>query len=96
MGVDFYLNSIWKPWLADNMERVFKAADMDATFGAGATIAGTSMMHDEMRASGGYFRNSYNSGDVMWAIAFPGPAPLAACSSRRVTFPSRARAICSR
>jgi hypothetical protein len=54
MGADLYLNSVWQSGWAKNRERVLDAPDCDAI--------------SEMVASGGYFRNTYNSGDVMWAM----------------------------
>jgi hypothetical protein len=53
MGADIYLQSVWKPFAENNPPR--------------APMPGTTVF-DEMRASGGYFRNSYNNGDVMWAM----------------------------
>jgi hypothetical protein len=60
MGADLYLNSVWHSWWAENRERVLEGPDCDAI--------------SEMVASGGYFRNSYNTGDVMWAtgLSWPG------------------------
>jgi hypothetical protein len=73
MGVDLFLNSVWEPWWADNMERVLNAPDIDPTSEAASITPAASQMYDEMRASGGYFRNGYNSGDVMWAMGLSWP-----------------------
>ena len=60
MGVDIYLPSIYEPFVAneDNFRPV----------AAGDPVRYINAMFDRMRASGGYFRNGYNSGDVMWAM----------------------------
>jgi hypothetical protein len=68
MGVDLYLNSIWEPWFeahksilrSQSRNLKIETAD-DANRVAGAIF-------DSFRASGGYFRNGYNAGDVMWAM----------------------------
>ena len=73
MGVDLYLNSVWEPWWADNMERVLNEPDVETTSDAASNAAAASKMFDEMRASGAYFRNGYNSGDVMWAMGLSWP-----------------------
>jgi hypothetical protein len=95
MGVDLYLNSVWEPWWANNKERLLNAANTDATSDVSSISAAATEMYDEMRASGGYFRNGYNSGDVMCAMAFPGPVPSAACWIQRATCPSSGRVSCS-
>jgi hypothetical protein len=64
MGVDIYLQSIWKPF-----EETFSPPEPAAPIiGVEGLIAHTTKGFDAMRASGGYFRNGYNSGDVMWAM----------------------------
>jgi hypothetical protein len=73
MGADLYLNSVWKPWWANNNERVLNTPKIDATSDASSISAAATKMYDEMRASGGYFRNGYNSGDVMWAMGLSWP-----------------------
>ena len=73
MGVDLYLNSVWEPWCADNMERVLNEPNVETTSDAASNAAAASKMFDEMRASGAYFRNGYNSGDVMWAMGLSWP-----------------------
>jgi hypothetical protein len=63
MGADIYLQSVWKPF-----EEKLKLTPPPA-FESGADVeAFMSHRYDEMRASGGYFRNGYNAGDVMWAM----------------------------
>ena len=59
MGADLYLNSVWHSWWAESRERILAGPDCDAI--------------SEMVASGGYFRNSYNTGDVMWATGLSWP-----------------------
>jgi hypothetical protein len=59
MGADLYLNSVWEPWWTKNRERVLDTPDCDAI--------------SEMVASGSYFRNGYNSGDLMWAMGLSWP-----------------------
>jgi len=74
MGADLYLNSVFEPWWAKNQVRAFNAPDCDST--------------SEMRASGGYFRNSYNSGDVMWAMGLSWPHTVGNHSGSAVICPS--------
>jgi hypothetical protein len=71
MGVDIYLNSIWEPFwsafegsLADG--RLQK--EVDRAMAAHDIEKATTVVYDAYRASGGYFRNGYNAGDVMWAM----------------------------
>jgi hypothetical protein len=67
MGVDIYLESIWKPFeekltterLTQSQLRPRTPSQIDAFM---------THIYDQFRASGGYFRNAYNSGDVMWAM----------------------------
>jgi hypothetical protein len=59
MGVDIYLNSIWEPFFEN-----FKGSDLERR----ARERGIDGFFDEYRSSGGYFRNGFNSGDVMAAI----------------------------
>jgi hypothetical protein len=66
MGADIYLRSIWKPFL-EKLE--LSPAPAPSAFESEADVeAFMSGRYDEMRASGGYFRNGYNAGDVMWAM----------------------------
>jgi hypothetical protein len=64
MGVDIYLNSIWKPW--------FKAHKAELrNLSAERIIAwqrDPNAIFDFYRSSGGYFHNGYNAGDVTWAM----------------------------
>ena len=73
MGADLYLNSVWEPCWANNKERLLNAPTADATSDLSSISAAATEMYDEMRASGGYFRNGYNSGDVMWAMGLSWP-----------------------
>jgi hypothetical protein len=61
MGADIYLESIFNPFAETLSRRPKPEPDVDPE----KLIAG---IYDAMRASGGYFRNGYNSGDVMWAM----------------------------
>ena len=63
MGVDIYLQSIWKPF-----EETLSRRPKQTTNNPAELITAATALYDEMRASGGYFRNGYNSGDVMWAM----------------------------
>jgi hypothetical protein len=73
MGADLYLNSILKP-LFDDIESDRSAAwqkleqqrDFAETVEEFKQIP--ELFYEFFRASGGYFRNGYNSGDVMWAM----------------------------
>jgi hypothetical protein len=70
MGADIYLESVRNPWFA-----AFEASEE----ARGRPIIGdfktvddikhaVERVYDAYRSSGGYFRNGYNSGDVMWAM----------------------------
>jgi hypothetical protein len=62
MGADLRLKSIFDPWFADFEAR----GGLDpAVTDAGDRIARTYTAYE---SSGGYLRNGYNAGDVMWAI----------------------------
>jgi hypothetical protein len=73
MGVDIYLNSVRRPfWTAfdgspaeqrmqTEVKRAMAARDYEKAMG---------IIFDAHRACGGYFRNGYNAGDVMWAMGF--------------------------
>ena len=65
MGVDIYLNSIWGPW-SEGFQRSGRAKEIMKN--AENPVRGAEAMYDVFRSSGGYFRNGYNSGDVMWAM----------------------------
>ena len=73
MGVDIYLNSVWEPWWANNKERLLIAPNTDAISDVSVISVAATLMYDEMRASGAYFRNGYNSSDVMWAMGLSWP-----------------------
>jgi hypothetical protein len=53
MGVDIHLESVWKPF-----EEKYVLPPVDRALS----------IIDDFRASGGYFRNGYNRGDVMAAM----------------------------
>jgi hypothetical protein len=68
MGVDLYLNSVWRPWFDAHQQILFEqhrrlpletVDDLDRL---------NTAIYDSFRASGGYFRNAYNDSDVMWAM----------------------------
>jgi len=66
MGADIYLQSVWKPFEEKQSQM---PPPLPSAFESEADFAGfTSDYFDEMRASGGYFRNGYNAGDIMWAL----------------------------
>jgi hypothetical protein len=60
MGANIYLQSIWKTF--EEKRSQMPPPQPSAFENAAAAF------FDEMRASGGYFRNGYNAGDVMWAM----------------------------
>jgi hypothetical protein len=63
MGADIYLQSIWKPFdekLSQTPPPQPSAFENVEAFSAA--------FFEEARASGGYFRNGYNAGDLMWAL----------------------------
>jgi hypothetical protein len=64
MGVDIYLESIFK--LFEERRSQMPPPPLPSAF-ENAT-AFSAAFFDEMRASGGYFRNGYNAGDIMWAL----------------------------
>jgi hypothetical protein len=71
MGADMYLNSIWNPWVDAHRQDLLDHHGPDAE-----TVEDfiheldriSEEFFDKARSSGGYFRNGYNSGDVMWAM----------------------------
>jgi hypothetical protein len=63
MGVDIYLQSILKPF-----EEKLSQVQPPLPSAFESFEAFVSDHFDKMRASGGYFRNGYNAGDVMWAM----------------------------
>jgi hypothetical protein len=64
MGVDIYLESVWKPF----EEEILKNSSSSPSKAVSDMEAFIQRHYDEMRASGGYFRNGYNAGDIMWAM----------------------------
>ena len=59
MGADIYLQSVWKPLMSPSLPPKIETADLEAAI---------NLQFDHMGSSGGYFRNGYNSGDIMWAM----------------------------
>jgi hypothetical protein len=71
MGVDIYLNSIWEPfWSAfegsPTAQRIRN--EVQSTADVHRILKAMELFNDACCASGGYFRNGYNAGDVMWAM----------------------------
>jgi hypothetical protein len=66
MGADLYLESLWKPFMEQYEKR--ERPHIDDSDDADAVIAAAECMFDDFRSSGGYFRNGYNCGDVMFAM----------------------------
>jgi hypothetical protein len=62
MGVDICLQSVWKPF-----EETWRPQPLPPGADPEAFM---NRCYDEMRASGGYFRNGYNSGDCMWGMGY--------------------------
>src|SRR5262249_12584895 len=66
MGVDIYLMSVWEQWEQANPgwnrwgDEPFATAD--------ELKSAVEAVFDKASSSGGYFRNGYNAGDVMWAM----------------------------
>jgi hypothetical protein len=87
MGVDITLNSVWKPFWEnfEDSEDYWRAIKRgpDATFEA-------------FRASGGYFRNGYNSSDVMAAIGLSWEMVREMLDARRRLPVERARELIDR
>jgi hypothetical protein len=71
MGVDIYLNSIWNPWVETHRQDLLNPETSDADniddF-IHDILRRSNEVFDKARSSGGYFRNGYNAGDVMWAM----------------------------
>jgi hypothetical protein len=70
MGADIYLESVWDPWFAafEATEKA-RAKALAADWKTADDIRrAVDRLYDAYRSSGGYFRNGYNSGDVMWAM----------------------------
>jgi hypothetical protein len=62
MGVDICLESIWNPFMKKLESEPPPVRRPDQSMEEFIIS-----MYDRYRASGGYFRNGYNAGDVMWA-----------------------------
>lgn len=67
MGADIYLWSIYEPFVEARRARPQQKIDV-REIGPEDARRIMEEHYDELRASGGYFRNGYNSGDIMWAI----------------------------
>jgi hypothetical protein len=63
MGADLYLESLWEPFIKQYEKRERPNVD-----GPDATLAAVGDIFEDFRSSGGYFRNGYNAGDVMFAM----------------------------
>jgi hypothetical protein len=71
MGMDIYLTSIWEPWLKafeDSAAHRKLQQDCSAQGDPESIMAAADRVFEVFAASGGYFRNGYNGGDVMWAM----------------------------
>lgn len=62
MGVDIYLKSIFDPFIKQRRHA------MDEDLVKEDFNHAIELMYETYRSSGGYFRNGYNDGDVMWAM----------------------------
>jgi hypothetical protein len=69
MGVDIYLESVWKPFEAGLKKRF---AELDCT----DPVAFSDAMFEIMMSSGGYFRNAYNQSDIMKAMGLSWPGTV--------------------
>jgi hypothetical protein len=67
MGVDIYLHSIWRPYCEANGNVEQRLASLCEACG-GDPVATLDELYRQDELSGGYFRNGYNWGDIMWAI----------------------------
>lgn len=65
MGVDIELKSVFEPWLT-----AFEASERGKAIveTSDNSIRAMEQIYEAYRSSGGYFRNGYNAGDVMWAM----------------------------
>ena len=69
MGADIYLESIWVPF-AEKLSPLTPTPGLDLP----DALSALDDYFEGMQASGGYFRNSYNAGDVLWAMGLSWPA----------------------
>ncbi len=76
MGADLYLESIWNPFESDLEKRIEKLLPATIPRDVQAIMDAANRVFDEMRASGGYYRNGYNTGDVMWAMGLSWPGTV--------------------
>src|SRR5262249_34565343 len=63
VGANIYLKSVWEPWWKKNEKRLKRFCDKTVN-----PADDVNAMFDDMRTSGGYFRNGYNDSDIMWAM----------------------------
>ena len=71
MGEDLELRSVIEPFVADNANfRLPHDAD---------PVASIETLYNRLTATGGYFRNGYNSGDVMWAMGLSWDGTVGRC-----------------
>jgi hypothetical protein len=70
MGVDIYLESIHLPHLErlENIPLNERMTPLAAQTAEEEAHERANALFDGMRSSGGYFRNGYNNGDVMWVM----------------------------
>jgi hypothetical protein len=91
MGVDIYLESRMKPF---NEELARTRPPPPQSDSSEEFLAFVDTFFDNMRASGGYFQNAYNSGDVMWAMGLSWEGTVSPMLDERDYLPiERARAL---
>jgi hypothetical protein len=66
MGVDIYLMSVWERW--GQAQPSWNRWDDEPFATVDELQHAATAVFDKARSSGGYFRNGYNAGDVMWAM----------------------------
>jgi hypothetical protein len=67
MGADMCLNSVFEPFL-EKLKREMAAKPPPVVRNGRDMVALLTAHYEKMCESGGYFRNGYNAGDVMWAM----------------------------
>jgi hypothetical protein len=73
VGADIWLDRVWKPFEEQHAETICEAAAAEFREGIDngdidSIHAYSQNVYDAYIASGGYFRNGYNAGDIMWAM----------------------------
>jgi hypothetical protein len=68
MSVDIYLHSIWQPYYQAANANVEQRLDLLREACGGDPTPAVTKLYEQDELSGGYFRNAYSSGDVMWAM----------------------------